>query len=302
MSSPATIRSETSTSRVPPGSRLIMGASFAGIRRKLPQALGRDCGWEKTVHVSRRTPLLTLQAALPTALFAGRCRGLAVKVLADLLVLLLNFAAVTRLLRLTEFAMRGDSSVLLPPLLFSGPDLGFPLLYGALVILLAHAEGLYRSDLIRMQREERFILARVVAWSTLLVGAAIWLSQLQISILGLAVVAPLNYLGMLGWRELRRRQAARNGEAGRDVRNVLIVGAGKVGQAVAVSLQHNAGDRVVLGFLDEHLPIGGNIRGRVGDLARIARAEFVDEIIFAVPGSGNSGAGSLRKPGVTGST
>ncbi|HMH02403.1 MAG TPA: hypothetical protein VK555_13375, partial [Terriglobales bacterium] len=108
-------------------SRLILGASFAGngIRRKLPQALGSD-GCSKKVQASegtqRRSPLLTLQAALPTALIAGHCRGLAVKVLADLLVLLLNFAAVIRLLRLTEFAIRSDSSVLLPPLPFSGPD------------------------------------------------------------------------------------------------------------------------------------------------------------------------------------
>jgi exopolysaccharide biosynthesis polyprenyl glycosylphosphotransferase len=267
-----------------------MGASFADnrIRRKLPQALGRDGGPGKTVHGPQtflnRSPLLTLQAALPTALFAGRCRGLALKVLADLLVLLLNFAAVIRLPRLVEFAILGDSSVLLPPLPFSGPDLGFPLLYGALVILLAHAEGLYQSDLSRMQREERVILAKVVAWATLLVGGSVWLSELQISILALTVVAPLNYLGMLGWRDLRRRQSVRNGEAGRDVRNVLIIGAGKVGQAVAASLQHDhAGGRVVLGFLDEHLPIGGDIRGRIADLARIARAEFVDEIIFAVP-------------------
>jgi hypothetical protein len=178
-----------------------MGASFAGnhIRRNLPQALGSDGRSKENVRASettlKRSPLLTLQAALPTALIAGHCRGLAVKVLADLLVLLLNFAAVIRLLRLTEFAIRGDSSVLLPPLPFSGPDLGLPMLYGALVILLAHSESLYQSDLIRVPREERLILAKVLAWTTLLVEAAIWLSQLQISILALTVVAPLNYLG-----------------------------------------------------------------------------------------------------------
>jgi exopolysaccharide biosynthesis polyprenyl glycosylphosphotransferase len=266
-----------------------MGASFAGngIRRKLPQAPGND-RWEENVHapedLRKRTPLLTLQSVLPTALIAGQRQGLAAKVLADLFVLLLNFAAVIRLLRLTEYAIRSDSALLGPSLSFSGPDLGLPMLYGALVILLAHAEGLYQRDLIRESREERLILARVVAWATLLVGATIWLSQLQISILALTVVAPLNYLGMLGWRDWRRRQATHRGESGRGIRNVLIVGAGKRGQAVAVSLKHDsAGGRVVLGFLDEHLPVGGDVRGRVGDLARIARAEFVDEIILAIP-------------------
>jgi hypothetical protein len=267
-----------------------MGASFAGngIRRKLPQAPGDD-RWQDNVqepeNLRKRSPLLTLQSILPTALIVGQRQGLAAKVLADLFVLLLNFAAVIRLLGLMKYAIRGDSAILpLPSLPFSGPDLGLPMLYGALVILLAHAEGLYQRDLIRELREERLTLAKVVAWATLLVGTAIWVAHLQISILALAIAAPLNYLGMLGWRDFRRRLRARRGENGRGIRNVLIVGAGKLGRAVAVSLKHDhAGGRVVLGFLDEYEPVGGDIRGRVGDLARIARAEFVDEIIFAIP-------------------
>ena len=61
-----------------PVSRLIMGAAFADnrIRRKLPQAPGKDGGPGKTVYgpenLLKRSPLLSLQAALPTALFAGR--------------------------------------------------------------------------------------------------------------------------------------------------------------------------------------------------------------------------------------
>jgi exopolysaccharide biosynthesis polyprenyl glycosylphosphotransferase len=271
-------------------SRLIMGGYFAGngIRRKLPQTPGGDNRRAENVQVSenlrKRSPLLTLQSVLPTALIAGQRQGLAAKVFADLFVLLLNFAAVIRLLRLMEYAILGDSALLLPSLPRSGPDLGLPMLYGALVILLAHAEGLYQRNLIREPREERLILAKVMAWATLLVGTAIWVAHLQISILALAIAAPLNYLGMLGWRDLRRRLATRRGESGRGIRNVLIVGAGKLGRAVAVSLKHdNAGGRVVLGFLDEYQPVGGDIRGRVSDLARIARAEFVDEIIFAIP-------------------
>src|SRR5216117_2926735 len=103
-----------------------MGASFAGngIRRKLPQAPGGDHRREENVHapvnLRKRSPLLTLQSVLPTALIAGQRQGLAAKVLADLFVLLLNFAAVIRLLRLMEYAIPGDSALLLPSLPFSG--------------------------------------------------------------------------------------------------------------------------------------------------------------------------------------
>jgi len=39
----------------------------------------------------------------------------------------------------------------------------------------------------------------------------------------------------------------------------------------------------VLGFLDEYHPIGGDIRGRITDLKRVACREFVDEIILTLP-------------------
>ncbi len=73
-------------------------------------------------------------------------------------------------------------------------------------------------------------------------------------------------------------------ENGRDVRNVLIIGAGTVGRKLAAHMTRDlACKRVVVGFLDEVGPIGDDIHGRVEDLARIARAEFVDEIILTAP-------------------
>lgn len=41
--------------------------------------------------------------------------------------------------------------------------------------------------------------------------------------------------------------------------------------------------RTVCGFLDDKRPLGQGVIGRVGDLARMARTEFVDEIILAAP-------------------
>jgi exopolysaccharide biosynthesis polyprenyl glycosylphosphotransferase len=67
----------------------------------------------------------------------------------------------------------------------------------------------------------------------------------------------------------------------RRVRNVLIIGAGRVGRQLAHHLEQDDSVRsVVLGFLDDCAPIGGAVLGRVADLVRIARRDFVDEIIL----------------------
>jgi exopolysaccharide biosynthesis polyprenyl glycosylphosphotransferase len=70
----------------------------------------------------------------------------------------------------------------------------------------------------------------------------------------------------------------------RRVRNVLIIGAGQVGRQLAKHLERDDSARSrVLGFLDERAPIGGSILGRIDDLMRVARREFVEEIILTTP-------------------
>jgi exopolysaccharide biosynthesis polyprenyl glycosylphosphotransferase len=70
----------------------------------------------------------------------------------------------------------------------------------------------------------------------------------------------------------------------RSVRNVLIIGAGRVGGQLALHIERNDSARsLVLGFLDDRAPIGGAVLGRIDDLTRVARREFVDEIILTTP-------------------
>ena len=83
-----------------------------------------------------------------------------------------------------------------------------------------------------------------------------------------------------GWQGRPRGPARRTGAG----RNVLIVGAGPVGRELAATLEReNIDGRTVVGFLDETETLAGDVLGRVGNLAQIARAEFVDEIILAIP-------------------
>ena len=79
--------------------------------------------------------------------------------------------------------------------------------------------------------------------------------------------------------ERNRHRAIQTG-----ARNVLIVGAGELGRRVAHYLEtHTELGRTVCGLLDDWKPPGNGVIGRVSDLAKLARAGFVDEVILAGP-------------------
>ena len=82
-----------------------------------------------------------------------------------------------------------------------------------------------------------------------------------------------------GLESIRRGPRARGG-----MRNVLIVGAGGLGQRLANYLEkHPEMGRSVCGFLDDRRVAGKGVMGRTSDLAELARAAFVDEVILAAP-------------------
>lgn len=198
--------------------------------------------------------------------------------------MIFSFAAVGHLAVLLEFAIRHDPATLLRPGRFPTAAPGLLVLYGALFTLLGLSEGLYHSETVQVPWREQLVLGKVVFWSAALVVAAVaWSGPQLISLTTLAASAPLNFLIMLAWRN-RRRGPAQPAQSGRDVRNVLIIGAGKVGRKLAVHMTEDITCRcVVMGFLDDDEPVGGDVHGRVEDLARIARTNFIDEIILTAP-------------------
>ena len=81
----------------------------------------------------------------------------------------------------------------------------------------------------------------------------------------------------------QRAATARSAERGHG-RNVLIVGAGPVARELAAVLERERNaERTVVGFLDETEAVSGDVLGRIENLDRIARSEFVDEVILAIP-------------------
>jgi exopolysaccharide biosynthesis polyprenyl glycosylphosphotransferase len=161
----------------------------------------------------------------------------------------------------------------------------FLLLYAGLVVLCCQGQSLYRTLRTRTALDESLAVLKAVALATVLLTAFIYLSgvksvsRLVVVLTGLATVAAL-----AAWRLWKRRIVERRVARGIGARNVLIVGAGRVGQALAGYLERNKHlGYVFKGFLDENHSGDPRLRGRVEDLARVAQAEFADEVFITIP-------------------
>jgi exopolysaccharide biosynthesis polyprenyl glycosylphosphotransferase len=159
----------------------------------------------------------------------------------------------------------------------TGPYIGMALLHGALITLWGHKDGLYSAASLEKQLHT---LGGSVAGSTMLLGAAFWLEgMLTWSVVG--AVGALSFVSLAAWRWTDAKRGRR--EQRTDSRNVLIVGAGDFGRRIAAHMSGPEAGRIVCGFLDDHRPLGDSVIGRVGNLARVARAGFIDEIVLAIP-------------------
>ena len=158
--------------------------------------------------------------------------------------------------------------------------LGVSLLHAALITLQGYTEGLYMagSDF----RGQTRSIGKAVLWGTLVLCFAYGLQGHHWTVVALICVAGVFHFVSL-W-SLRRWNTGRDALGGVASRNVLIVGAGRVGRQVAASImQHPQCGRRICGFIDDEKPLGNDVIGRVSDLAQLARKGFVDEVILAAP-------------------
>jgi exopolysaccharide biosynthesis polyprenyl glycosylphosphotransferase len=291
---PPTTKPENRKRRFALPSRLIPGVQASvgnAPKKKYSSATvdGRFWDWQKSegleeVRKRSRTELLA-EALFPALWPHGQRFSVARQASVDFFLIIFSFAAVGHVNVMLQFAIRHDPATLLRPGIFPTAGPGVLLLYGTLFILFGFFERLYHPETVHAPRRERLILAKVVFWSALMVVVAVgWSGPHLISLTTLAASAPVNFLLMLAWRNHWRRVPPHPVSSGRGVRNVLIIGAGQVGRELAAHMRHDlTSQRVVMGFLDEAEPIGGDIHGRVEDLSRIARTDFVDEIILTSP-------------------
>jgi exopolysaccharide biosynthesis polyprenyl glycosylphosphotransferase len=158
-------------------------------------------------------------------------------------------------------------------------DLGIVLIYAVLIALLESTEKGAASN------GRLWSLFKNVTLASMLTAVVMQLSGGgTVTLRMLAAAALLNttalYLDkrLMDWYGQRPR-----GRTAR-LKNVLIVGANRVGSRLAAYLEgHPETERAVTGFLAEDWRRGERVLGSTTDLARIARAEFVDEVIVAMP-------------------
>jgi exopolysaccharide biosynthesis polyprenyl glycosylphosphotransferase len=180
--------------------------------------------------------------------------------------------------------MRIASNVIARHLLAS--DLGLMLVWGVLVTLFRqlfdHAE--LSSE---VRRSEWSMEIEAVTFTTLIIALAVSLSGIGLAtpamLFGIALVNLAGSFARLSWKH---RASHSTCSTAKGAKNVLIAGAGEVGQEIANYLaNHPEHLRIVKGFLDENPELDTRILGRSDDLAEIARAEFIDEIILAIAGN-----------------
>lgn len=161
----------------------------------------------------------------------------------------------------------------------------FLFLYVALIVLFCQLQDLYRTRRGRLAWEETFAVIKAVSFATLLLTAFIYLSDVKIvsrSVVGLSLL--LNIIVLAAWRYAKRRIVIHRVEHGIGTRNAVIIGAGRVGQALARQIQENK----LLGyhfkgFLDGNHLHDPRTLGKIDDLSRIARAEFIDDVFITIP-------------------
>ena len=156
--------------------------------------------------------------------------------------------------------------------------LGIALLHAGLITLLVYAEQLHTSD--HDLRGQARMIGKSVVWATTLLCFAYGLQGAPWATSGLFCGAGLLHFGALWtWRWQGARQGSGAQPWGR--RKVLIVGAGSAGRRVASHVEgHPDEGRTVCGFLDDNRALSNKVIGRVSDLARLARTEFVDGVIL----------------------
>ena len=166
--------------------------------------------------------------------------------------------------------------------------LGFLFLFSVLVVLFANIKGLYEFPWKRSVREDMKSLAASVASAALVVGFCFYLEGVKaVSKTIFLLTAALTWIVISIWRKFIHSQSL---SGVTEKRNVLIVGAGRVGRLLRAHLENNPElGYVVKGFLDRRRTVRptdkgiGDFLGPIHQLPSIARAHFIDEIFISVP-------------------
>ena len=154
------------------------------------------------------------------------------------------------------------------------------LVFGVMVTLFGFSEGLYRDPVDPYPSGTGLALTRSTLFASILFLASEWNARRSEAVIAMFI---FSLPSLVGWRRLRR--AIQKRQHKNEVRKVLVVGGGPVGRSIARALRGDPAQRAeVCGFVDDVLPLSPAVLGRVADLDWLARAQFIDEVILALPG------------------
>ncbi len=153
--------------------------------------------------------------------------------------------------------------------------------FAVLVTLFAFTEGVYKSAEDPYPAGVAIVLGR----STLFAMGLVFLTAREEMRPEAAFTALASSVGSLVLCRRLRQKAWNYRRRKTGLRKTLIVGGGPIGRAIARALRNESVHRAtVCGFVDDDLPLSPVVLGRIADLEWLARAEFIDEVILALPG------------------
>ncbi len=154
-------------------------------------------------------------------------------------------------------------------------------MFAVLVTLFGFSEGLYRHAEDPPSAAVAPVLARSTLFAIALVFIAAWDEMRPFAAF---TIFASSLTGLVLWRRVRRFVRSRRRRE-TELRNILIIGGGPIARSIAQALRNDPLHRAtVCGFVDDDLPLSPVVLGRIADLDWLARAEFIDEVILALPG------------------
>jgi exopolysaccharide biosynthesis polyprenyl glycosylphosphotransferase len=161
----------------------------------------------------------------------------------------------------------------------------FLLLYVALIVMACASQHLYRTSREIRALEESFKVAKAVGFATVLLVLFVFVSgNKEISRMVVASAGAANIGTLAGWRYAKRLYVLKRARRGEGVSRALIIGAGRLGQTLAVWLENNRQlGYSVCGFLDAHPNGDARVLGSIQDLRKVALGQFVDQLFVTLP-------------------
>ncbi len=161
----------------------------------------------------------------------------------------------------------------------------FLLLYVALIVMACMSQHLYRTSKEIRGLEESLKVAKAVGFATVLLVLFVFVSgNKEISRMVVASAGIANIGTLAGWRYARRHYVLKRARRGEGVSRALIVGAGRLGQTLALWLENNRQlGYSVCGFLDAHPNGDARVLGSIHDLKKVALEQFADQLFVTLP-------------------